>query len=251
MPALPRSALPRAAENATMQGFPQRAPTLTARGKRHGCTWLRRWRRPSPEHRYRVQVRPRSSTPSPTKPRSWRPTRCCRSSRPSPPPPASPWKPATSRWPAASWRSFPEYLSDAQKVSRRPGRTGRAGDHAGSQHHQAAEHQRLGAAAEGRHQGTAGPGLRAAGLPGRRPTDDADSGHQGALRQGQGQRREPGAARRQLRPPRAAVGEELRAQAPAPMGAWSQGLQVARRAHGRAAISTAARSRPRWPTPAP
>ena len=50
---------------------------------------------------------------------------------------------------------------------RRPGRAGPAGDHAGSQHHQAAQHQRLGAAAEGGDQGTAGAGLRAAGLPGR------------------------------------------------------------------------------------
>lgn len=39
-----------------------------------------------------------------------------------------------------------------------------------------------------------------------------------ALRQGQGQRRQPRAARRQLRPPRAAVGQELRPQAPAQDG---------------------------------
>jgi isocitrate dehydrogenase len=54
---------------------------------------------------------------------------------------------------------------------RRPGRAGPAGDHPGRQHHQAAEHLRLGAAAEGGHQGTAGPGLSAAGLPGN-PADD-------------------------------------------------------------------------------
>ena len=41
-----------------------------------------------------------------------------------------------------------------------------------------------------------------------------------ALRQDQGQRREPGPARGQLRPARAAVGQ-ARAQAPAPMGAWT------------------------------
>jgi hypothetical protein len=50
------AALPRAAENATMQGFPRRAPTLTAAGRATRLHVARRWRRPSPEHCYRVQV---------------------------------------------------------------------------------------------------------------------------------------------------------------------------------------------------
>ncbi len=45
---------------------------------------------------------------------------------------------------------------------------------------------------------------------------------QGALRQGQGQRREPGAARRQLRPPRPAVAVKNYARKhPHNMGAWT------------------------------
>jgi len=42
------AALPRAAENATMQGFPRRAPTLTAAGEVTRLHVARRWRRPSP-----------------------------------------------------------------------------------------------------------------------------------------------------------------------------------------------------------
>ena len=65
------------------------------------------------------------------------------------------------------------------------------------------------------------------------PQDDAENDDQGALRQDQGQRGQPGAARRQFRPPRAAVGQELRAQASAQDGRVERGLEVARRAHGR------------------
>ena len=50
------------------------------------------------------------------------------------------------------------------------------------------------------------------------PADDAAASAQGALRQAQGQRGESGAARRQFRSPRAAVGEEVCAQASAPDG---------------------------------
>ena len=62
-------------------------------------------------------------------------------------------------------------------------------------------------------------------------TSDADKERQVALRQDQGQRREPGPARRQLRSSCAAVGQELRAQAPAQNGRLGCGLQVPRRAH--------------------
>ena len=53
------------------------------------------------------------------------------------------------------------------------------------------------------------------------PQTDEDKRRPRALRQGQGLRGQPGAARGQLRPPRAGVGQELRQDAPAPMGAWS------------------------------
>ena len=72
-------------------------------------------------------------------------------------------------------------------------------------------------AAEGRHRGTPGPGLRAAGLPGQ-PLLGRGDGHPLPLRQDQGLRREPGAARRQLGPPRPAVGQELRPPEPAQHG---------------------------------
>ena len=68
---------------------------------------------------------------------------------------------------------------------------------------------------QGRDQGAAGQGLQAS------RTIPADAEHargevdQGALRQGQGQRGQPGAARGQLRPARAAVGQAVRAEAPA------------------------------------
>ena len=48
---------------------------------------------------------------------------------------------------------------------------------------------------------------------------------------GSRQRRQPGAARRQFRPPRAGAGQALRAQAPAQDGRLERGLEVARGAH--------------------
>ncbi len=55
----------------------------------------------------------------------------------------------------------------------------------------------------------------------RRPAVRGGEGRPGPLRQGQGQRRQPGPARGQLRPPRTRLGEAVRPQAPAPMGAWT------------------------------
>ena len=57
-------------------------------------------------------------------------------------------------------------------------------------------------------------GLRRPRLPGG-PADRRRAQGPGGVRRGQGQRRQPGAARGQLRPPRARVGQELRPQAPA------------------------------------
>ncbi len=68
--------------------------------------------------------------------------------------------------------------------------------------------------AEGLRQGTAGKGLRHPRLPGNRQYRRRE-GPQGPLRQVPRFRRQPGAARRQLRPPRTGRRQELRPQEPA------------------------------------
>ena len=60
-----------------------------------------------------------------------------------------------------------------------------------------------------------------------RPADRRGAGRPRALRPGHGQRRESGAARGQLGPPRAGVGQELREGAPAL--AWARGPRIRRR----------------------
>ena len=60
--------------------------------------------------------------------------------------------------------SFPERLTPAQQTAGRAGGTGRAGEDTRSEHHQAAEHQRVDTAAEGRHRRAPGAGLRASRL---------------------------------------------------------------------------------------
>ena len=127
---------------------------------------------------------------------------------------------------------FPDRLDRRAAHRRRARRARRAGQDARGQHHQAAQHQRLDPAAEGRDRRAAGAGLRPARLP-RRPDDRRGEGRPRPLRQGQGQRGQPGAARGQLRPPRARVGEELRPQAPALDGRLDAGLEDQRRAHDR------------------
>ena len=64
------------------------------------------------------------------------------------------------------------------------------------------------------------------------PQSDEEQGHPGPLRQGQGLRGQPGAARGQLRPPRAGVGEGLRQGAPAPHGCLVRRLEDQRRDDG-------------------
>ena len=128
--------------------------------------------------------------------------------------------------------SFPERLDGGPAHRRRPRRARRAGQDPRGQHHQAAEHLGLDPAAQGRHRRAAAAGLRAARLPGR-PEDRRGARRPGALRPGQGQRRQPGAARGQLRPPRARLGQELRPGAPAPDGRLDGRLEDQRRAHGR------------------
>ena len=111
-----------------------------------------------------------------------------------------------------------------------PGRARPADAAAGHQHHQAAEHQRVGAAAHGRHQGTAGEGLRDSGLSGA-AEDRRGKGAQGALRQDSGQRGEPGSARRQLGPSRTQGRQGVRAKAPAQHGRVLPGVADPRGDH--------------------
>ena len=127
---------------------------------------------------------------------------------------------------------FPDRLTDEQRIDDALAELGDAGQDSRGQHHQAAEHQRLDPAAEGRDQGAPGAGLRPAGLP-RRAEDRRGARGPRPLRQGQGQRGQPGPARGQLRPPRAGVGEELRPQAPALDGRVERRLEDQRRAHDR------------------
>ena len=111
-------------------------------------------------------------------------------------------------------RAVPDRLEPRAADRRRARRARRAGQAARSQHHQAAEHQRLDPAAQGGHRRAAVAGLRPAGLP-RQPDDRRGEGRPRPLRQGQGQRGQPGAPRGQLRPPRARLGQAVRPQPPA------------------------------------
>ncbi len=94
------------------------------------------------------------------------------------------------------------------------------------------EHLGIGAAAEGRRAGAAGQGHRPARLPGR-GDDRRGARHPRPLRRHQGLGRQPGAPRGQLRPPRPALGEGVRAQAPALHGRMAARLEDGRRHHGR------------------
>ncbi len=108
--------------------------------------------------------------------------------------------------------NFPDELTPCAAPERRSGGTGRTGQDAGCEHHQAAEHQRLGAATAGGHPGTAVAGIQGAGLPRergqRRRAEDPP-----ALRKGLRQRGEPGAARRQFGPARGQGREAIREEA--------------------------------------
>ena len=77
-----------------------------------------------------------------------------------------------------------------------------------------------------------GPGLQGSRLPGR-PADRRRERGSRTLREDPRQRREPGPARRQLRPSRACRGEGLRPQAPALHGQVEHGLPLPRRLHAR------------------
>ena len=155
--------------------------------------------------------RPPSSTRRPTKRPPWPRTRCCRSSRPSPRPPASRSRRATSRWRGASSRSFPEVLTEAQRI---PDYLAELGELAKTPEANIIKLPNISASMpqlKAAIKELQGQGYKLPDYPDE-AEDARGEGDQGALRQGQGQRREPGAARRQLRPPRAAVGEAVRAR---------------------------------------
>ena len=173
------------------------------------------------------------------------PIRCCRSSRPSP-------RLGRRRRDPGHLAGRPHHRQlprepDARAAdSGRPRLARRAHAEARGQHHQAAEHLRLGPAAKAAIKELQAQGYEHPGLPGE-PEGRRREGAQGALRQGARQRRQPGAARGQLRPPRAALGEGFRQEAPAQAGRLEPGLEDPRRAHEQPATSTAARS----PSPSP
>ena len=118
---------------------------------------------------------------------------------------------------------FPDDLTEEQRVPDNLAELGRLTQLAGHQHHQAAEHQRLGAAAGGRHQGIAGQGIQDSGLSAE-PEDRRGKGNPRPLRQMPWQRGESGSAARQLGPPRAQGGQGVRTQAPAQHGRVVDGL---------------------------
>ena len=146
---------------------------------------------------------------------------------------ASPSRPATSPWPGGSSPPSPSASRPDQRIERRPGRARGAGRAPRGQHHQAAQHLGLDPAAQGgrspscRHQGYALPDYPDD------PKTDEERDVAGPLRQGHGQRGQPGAARGQLRPARAGLGQELRQGAPAPDGRMVARLEDQRRPHGR------------------
>ena len=123
-------------------------------------------------------------------------------------------------------RQCPRQAPPGATDQRRTRRTRRAHAEARSQHHQAAQHLRLDPAAQGRDQGTARQGLRRSGLSGQ-PDDRSREGHQVPLRQGVRQRRQPGLARGQFRPPRRRRRQAIRPQESAQDGRLEQGLQIA------------------------
>ncbi len=98
--------------------------------------------------------------------------------------------------------AFPDRLTDDQRVGDALAELGDLALTPRGEHHQAAEHQRLGAAAQGGDRRAAGEGLRPARLP-RRGVHAGSSGDPGPVRRGDGLGRQPRAPPGQLRPSRA------------------------------------------------
>jgi isocitrate dehydrogenase len=134
---------------------------------------------------------------------------------------------------AASWASSPNYLTDAQKVPDNLAELGRLTLLPDTNIIKLPNISASVPSWSSRDQGAAGQGLQHARLP-REPQDRRRKGDPRALRQMPGQRGEPGAARRQLRPPCAAAVKEYARKHPHSMGEWSQASRthVAHMKHG-------------------
>ena len=122
---------------------------------------------------------------------------------------------------------FDDYLTDEQRVPDNLAELGELTQLPGDQHHQAAEHQRLGAAAAGRHQGTEVEGLRPARLS-RRAEDRRGARDQAPLRLLSRQRGESRSARGQLGSSRTQGRQGVRQEAPAQHGRMVPGVAHAR-----------------------
>ena len=137
---------------------------------------------------------------------------------------------------------FSDRLTEEQRVPDNLGRLGELDAGSGHQHHQAAEHQRIGAAAAGRHQGTQGQGLRPAGLSGR-TEERRGEGEQRSLSKNPWQRGQSGSPRGQFGPARTQGGQGVREEASAQHGRLVAGLTHPRRDHEGRRLLCAARSR--------
>ena len=104
---------------------------------------------------------------------------------------------------------FPDYLTEAQRVPDNLAELGRLAQLPETNIIKLPNISASVPQLDGRHQGTARQGLRDSGLPGG-SEDRRRKGHQRAVRQVLGQRGEPGAARRQLGPPRTQGGQGVR-----------------------------------------
>ena len=151
-------------------------------------------------------------------------------------------RPATSRSRGAFWRRFPQKLTPEQQVG---DALAELGGLATLPEANIIKLPNISASIpqlKARDRRAAEPGLRHPGLPGRRAVARRE-GHPRALRPHQGLRGQPRAARGQQRSPCAALGEELRAQAPAPQQAVRR--RGRRPASRRWATTTSSRTRSR------
>ena len=160
----------------------------------------------------------------------WRPTLCFPSYRPSPRRPASPSRPRDISLAGRILANFPENLTAAQKVGDGLTELGELtlkpeANIIKLPNISASIPQLKAAIKELQSQGYKVPDYP------EDPKTDAEKADQGALRQGARQRGEPGAARRQLRPPRRSLGQAIRAQASAPHGQVGRRFQDPRGAH--------------------
>ena len=114
----------------------------------------------------------------------------------------------------AHHRDLPGAADRRAADRRRAGRTGRTRADARREHHQAAEHQGLDPAAQGRDRRAQAQGYDLPSYPDEPSTPERGRGAH-PLRHGARQCREPGAARGQLRPSRAEGGQGVREDAPA------------------------------------